>query len=95
MALLSQLDRVDNSWENADEWRAMKEWSDAFYQGIFWEFIRKQHNINMLSESEYLKANREKLIQAGCQEIKPGLTEPFDFTKITIDKVVNADNSLA
>ena len=87
MAVLSELTVVE------PEWKAMKEWCDAFYQGRFWQFIRKQNGISMLSESEYLKANREKLIQAGCQEVEPGLTEPFDFSKITIDKVVNANNS--
>lgn len=89
MALLSQLDSVD------EEWKDMKEWCDAFYQGRFWQFIRKQHNIKMLSEIEYLKANREKLIQAGCKEIEPGLSQPFDFSKITVNKVVNAKNSFA
>lgn len=75
-------------------YETMKQWSTAFYDGCFYEFIRKQHKIDMPSEREYLDANREKLIKAGCQEVKPGLTESFDFSKITIDKIVNTDNPL-
>lgn len=88
MALLSQLPSVDK------EWKQMKEWSDAFYAGSFWHFIRKQHGIDMLSEHEYLNANREKFIEAGCQEIEPGLTDPFDFGKIKIDKIINTKETL-
>lgn len=75
-------------------YETMKEWSEAFYDGHFYEFIRKQHNIDMLSESEYLNANREKLIKAGCKEIKSGLSESFDFSKITINKIVDTKNAL-
>lgn len=88
MALLSQLDSVD------EEWKLMKQWCDAFYAGRFWEFIRKQHGIEMLSEAEYLKVNRKKLIEAGCQEVEPGLSQPFDFSKVTVNKVVNSNNAL-
>lgn len=88
MAILSEMPRVDKKWAN------MKAWSDAFFDGRFWEFIRKQHGITLLSEIEYLKANREKLIQAGCKEVPPGVTEPFDFSKIGTYKVIDPDISL-
>lgn len=73
----------------------MKGWSIAFYDGIFWEFIRAQHNITMLSEHEYLKANKEKLIKAGCKEGGPSGPEPFDFSKIKTNQVVNPQDVIA
>jgi hypothetical protein len=84
MAELSELPIVSTAY------RTMKAWSDAFFEGKFWPFIRKQHGIDMLSEIEYLKANREKLIKSGCKEVNPLLPQPFDFSKITVNKVVNA-----
>jgi hypothetical protein len=88
MACLSELTYVDKPW------REMKGWCDAFYGLKFWEHVRKQHNISMLSEIEYLNANREKLIKAGCQETKSLGTDPFDFSKVTVDKIVNPEDSL-
>ncbi len=88
MAILSEMPIVDKKYAT------MKAWSDAFFQGRFWQFIREQHGITMLSEIEYLQANREKLIQAGCKEIPPGFTESFDFSKIGTYKVVDPDISL-
>lgn len=72
------------------QWQTMKQWSDAFFAGKFFEFIRDQHHITMQSESEYLNTNREKLIKAGCQEVKTLLSEAFDFSKITTKQIVNA-----
>lgn len=83
MAELSEAPSVDAKYKD------MKGWCDAFYSFKFWQYIRKQHGIKMLSESEYLNANREKLIQAGCQEVKSPLADSFDFTKIKIDKIVD------
>jgi hypothetical protein len=88
MAELSEMPWVDKPY------RMMKAWCDAFYEFRFWEFIRKQHNINMLSESEYLKANREKLIKAGCQETKAPISEPFDFSKVTINKIADTKTAV-
>ncbi len=88
MACLSELTYVDKPW------REMKGWCDAFYGLKFWEHVRRQHNISMLSEIEYLNANREKLIKAGCQETKPFSTDPFDFSKVTVNKIVNPEDSL-
>lgn len=70
-------------------YETMKEWSHAFYDGIFWKYIRNQHRINMLSEHEYLQANREKLLKAGCKQVTAPLTDSFDFSKITIDQIVD------
>lgn len=83
MAELSEMPSVHTSWQT------MKQWSDAFFGLRFWNFIRNQHTISMLSESEYLNANRQKLIEAGCKEVEPGHTESFDFSKISVNQVVD------
>ena len=64
-------------------------------ESSFFEYIRKEHNINMLSESEYLNAHREELIKSGCQEVKTPLTDSFDFAKITVNKIVDTKTACA
>lgn len=64
-------------------WR-MKAWTHAFYDGCFWEFIRHHNKIDLLSEHEYLKFNREKLIKSCGDQISPGLSNASDFAKIAI-----------
>lgn len=77
------------------EYHTMKAWSQAFYDLKFWPFIRKQHNIKMLSEIEYLNANREELVKASTQKVDPGPTESFDFGKISVNKIVNTQTTVA
>lgn len=88
MAELSELPIVDRRY------REMKAWSDAFFKLKFWPFIRRQHNIDIPSEIEYLEANRDELIKAGCKDGKPDAPDSFDFSKITTNQVVNSDVSL-
>ncbi len=76
-------------------YQSMKEWSDAFYSGTFWELIRKQNNLNMLSEIEYLQQNRERLIKSGCKQSDALPAEPFDFSKIVVQKHENTIVPLA
>ncbi len=71
------------------EYQEMKRWCDAFYGLRFWPYIRKQHKIKMLSETEYLKANREELIKAGCKEGKPTAADAFDFSKIATNQIIH------
>ena len=89
MAVISEMKFVAKHWKN------MKGWSDAFFSGTFFDYIRSQHGISMLSEGEYLEANREKLIEAGCKQTHSLPAEPFDFSKISVKQVVDADKSLA
>lgn len=90
MAELSEMTYVDKAY------RTMKSWCDAFYDGTFWQFIRKQHDIDMLSEIEYLNVNREKLIKSGCKESTSSRREPFDFSKIaTTKQVANSEQPVA
>lgn len=84
MAELSELPVVDKKF------LSMKRWSDSFFNRTFWEDIRSEHGIDMLSEIEYLQANRQKLINSGCQETEMGFTDAFDFSKITVNQVVDS-----
>lgn len=72
------------------QFATMKAWSQAFYDGYFWNYIRKEHGISMLSESEELDANSEKLIKSGLKQIDPSLPKPFDFGKIQSNQVVDS-----
>lgn len=71
------------------KYQTMQAWSVAFFKGTFWEYIRHEHNITMPSEHEYFLANREKLIQAGCNVPDADSSESFDFSKVGINKVVD------
>ncbi len=88
MACLSEMTYVDPQFKN------MKIWSDAFYKFKFWDCIRSMHKIKLLSEIEYLKCHREELIQAGCKEPDSRVPEPFDFSKVTVNKVIDAKDTL-
>jgi len=70
-------------------YETMQAWSVAFYKGTFWEYIRHEHNIDMPSEHEYFLQHREELIKAGCKIPNAGDTEPFDFSKIQIEKIID------
>jgi len=100
MPILSEMGYV------ARKYRDMYRWTQYFYHGWqrdpisgdfinttpthFFEQIRKEHGISMLSESEYLNANREKLIKAGCKESDSLFSESFDFSKIAPKQVADS-----
>lgn len=75
-------------------YETMQAWSVAFFKGTFWEFIRHQHDIDMLSEHEYFNLHREELLQAGCKIPGPGDTDPFDFSKVAIEKIVDTKTAV-
>lgn len=83
---MSQLTSLESVVEKEHE--LMRAWSVAFFNGTFWEFIRWQHKIDMLSESEYLTKHRDELIKAGCQVPTSLITDPFDFSKIHIKELI-------
>lgn len=88
MAELSSIPVVDKRY------KTMQAWSIAFFDGKFWEYIRHEHGIKMLSEHEYILENREKLLQAGCKLPTSDDTDPFDFSKIHVKKVIDPKISL-
>lgn len=69
----------------------MQAWSVAFFKGTFWEYIRHQNKIDMLSEHEFFLSHRDELIKAGCNIPDANFSDPFDFSKIAIEKVVDPD----
>lgn len=104
MAELHSLPHVDKRY------KTMKAWSDAFYKGwkydratrsffnsdpyYFWDYVRKDQKINMLSENEYFLKHREELINAGCQIPDIGSREPFDFSKVHIKNVIDTQEAV-
>lgn len=83
MAELASMAIVDKRYKR------MQAWSIAFFEGRFWDYIRHEHDINMLSETEYLQVHREELIKAGCKIPGSNFTDPFDFSKIHIKQVID------
>jgi hypothetical protein len=75
------------------EYQEMQAWSVAFFKGTFWEYIRYQHGINMLSEHEFFLAHRDELIKAGCKVPTANFSDPFDFSKIAIEKVIDTQEA--
>ena len=75
-------------------YQTMQAWSVAFFKGTFWEYIRHEHNINMPSEHEYFLAHREELIKAGCKVSDSTFSDPFDFSKIAIEKIIDTKAAL-
>lgn len=75
------------------EYQTMQAWSVAFFKGTFWEYIRYDQKIDMLSEREYFLAHREELVQAGCKLPGADSAEPFDFCKIQAKKVIDSGDS--
>lgn len=76
------------------QYKTMQNWSRAFFQGCFWNYIRKEHDIDMLSEHEYFLKHREELIKAGCQLPESDSTEPFDFSKISVKNISETQKSI-
>ena len=88
MAELASLAIVDKRY------KTMQAWSVAFFEGKFWEYIRYEHKIDMPSEHEYFLQHREELIKAGCKVPDASYSDPFDFDKINIEKVIDTQESL-
>lgn len=76
------------------QYETMQAWSVAFFKGTFWEYIRHEHDITMLSEHEYFLKHREELIKAGCKIPNADSAEPFDFSKIAIEKIVDTQTAM-
>lgn len=58
----------------------------------FWDYIRKQSDITMLSEHEYLLANKAQLEHACGDHISTDDTDAFDFSKVYIKNVVDTED---
>ncbi len=103
MAELHSLSVVDKVYQT------MKGWSDAFYKKwkfidgnfvntdpfYFWNYVRSDQKIDMPSEHEYFLQHRDELIEMGCKLPDAHFAEPFDFSKITIEKIVDTQQAIA
>jgi len=63
------------------EYKNMKRWSDSVFTVHFWQDIRKEHNITMLSEEEHLEVIRKENPQLTGEDISPLPTNPIDSLK--------------
>lgn len=75
-------------------YQTMQAWSVAFFKGTFWEYIRHEHEIDMPSEHEYFLTHRDELIKAGCKMPDASFSDPFDFSKIAIEKIVDTQTAI-
>lgn len=89
MAVISEMPYV------AKQWKLTKYWCDAFYGPDFFKLIREQHGISMLSEEEQdiLNTHGAKVSDPVSNEVKGAITDTFDFSKITVKKVVDENES--
>lgn len=78
-----------------NDYHLMRVWSYAFFNGNFWNVIRSQHDIKMLSQEEHFELHREELIQAKKDNPELFTPEPFDFSKISCGKVDNAEKVIS
>jgi hypothetical protein len=88
MAELASLAVVDKRYQT------MQAWSVAFFEGKFWEYIRHESGIDMLSQEEYLSKHRKELVEAGCDLFDPDRSKAFDFDKIHIKKIIDTQEAL-
>ena len=88
MAELASLAVVDKRY------KTMQAWSVAFFEGKFFEYVRYESGTTMVSQQEYISQHREELVQAGCKLLDSNYTNPFDFDKISIEKIIDTQESL-
>jgi hypothetical protein len=60
----------------------------------FHNLIRKQNNIFHYNEKEYLDSHRQELIQAGNQDMNSTTPDAFDFSKVTIEHIIDTKTAL-
>lgn len=87
MAVISEMPHV------APQWQKTKQWADSFFRKTFHQDIRAEHGISHLSEEEFLDMHNKKVVEPLLQECAPGLSQPFDFSKIAPDQVVYPDQA--
>lgn len=73
-------------------YQTMRDWSVAFYKQKFWEFIRYEHDIKMLSQEEHFKLHDTELSEPEVDDVDSLIPETFDFDKIRCGDVLNPSN---
>lgn len=87
MAELAEAGAVDKRYQT------MQAWSIAFFKGRFWEYVRFDQKIDLLSETEYRLQHRQELVNASSHESEFAFSESFDFDKIAIDHIVDTQTA--
>lgn len=80
MAVLSEMNIVPKEYET------MQRWSKAFFKGIFWDFIRQESDIQMLSEHEFIKSKVGEYSKDYVDTADKDFQEYFDLSKISFGK---------
>lgn len=73
-------------------WKQMKGWCDAFFDLRFWPYIRKESQIDLLSESEYLNRHRKEIVASSPNQVNPLFTKTLDPVEAMVNQVVHSDN---
>lgn len=89
MALLSETNFV------APQYQTMQAWSLAFFNGTFWDYIRFEAQIKILSQEEFISKHRTELIQAGCKIARGDFRKPHDFSKVHLKNVIDTQAAVA
>ena len=89
MAVIGTMTRVDKRWQQT------KGWVDAFYAGKFFEYIRQETGIKHLSEREFLDLHSKEIVEFAPQQLDSVIPDAFDFSKISIDHIVNTQTALS
>ena len=84
VAQLTMMINIDPAYKN------MQRWSHYFYTTKFWDMIRKEHGIKMLSEEEHLEVISKKGTHSLADDISPIATNPFDVMKADTEQVANS-----
>lgn len=72
----------------------MQAWSKAFFKGNFWDFIREDQGINMLSQQEYFDLEGIQNGDPIRNFSEPCIPESFDFSKISCGKFENSKDAI-
>lgn len=81
MATLAILGNTDPAYAN------MRRWSSWFYTTKFWDKIREENGIKMLSEEEHLQGISEELTKGVPESFCPIPTNPVDALKFDAEEV--------
>lgn len=77
------------------KYETMQAWSVAFFKGLFWEFIRHQHDIKMLSQQEFFDLHKDELAKAKLDNPDLFDPKPFDFAKIGAPEFTDSQDLVA
>jgi hypothetical protein len=75
-------------------YQTMQAWSKAFFRGTFWNFIRGDQKVSMLSQEEHFKLHNIKDSHPVSDFSQSVIPEAFDFSQISCGKFENPSESV-